>query len=471
MTNPPSIVWLRRDLRLHDHPAFQKARRAGGPVIPLFIYSPDFEGLGAAAKWRLGESVAHLREDLARIGSKLILRRGDPQTVLDDVMAETGARRVVWSRAYDAASIARDAAIKSRLHNQGHEALSVYGTLLFEPWTVETGKGTMFKVYSPFWRAVRDMPVATPYPAITSLNAPAHWPASDELGAWQMGAAMGRGAAVLARHTASGEAAALDKLAAFMDGPIARYKERRDFMAEAATSGQSEHLTTGEISPRQLWHSGQAALAEGKPGAEHFLKELVWREFAWHLMFHTPHIATSNWRPEWDGFAWRGAGDDAVAWQRGHTGIAIVDAAMRELYVTGRMHNRARMIAASFLTKHLLVDWRVGQAWFGECLTDWDAASNAMGWQWVAGSGPDAAPYFRIFNPELQAARFDPDGHYRARWLAHWQETPENTALDFYRAVPKSWGLDPGDRAPAAIIGLAEGRARALMALENSKSK
>ena len=211
----------------------------------------------------------------------------------------------------------------------------------------------------------------------------------------------------------------------------------------------------------QVWHAGWRALQEGAAGAEAFLKELAWREFAHHLVFHSPRIVERNWREEWDGFAWRGDNDDAERWRRGMTGEPVVDAAMRQLYVTGVMHNRARMIVASYLTKHLLTDWRVGQAWFAECLTDWDAASNAMGWQWVAGSGPDAAPYFRIFNPATQASKFDAEGVYRRRWLG--DASPE--ARRYFDAVPLAWRLDPDAPAPAPIISLEAGRARALAAL------
>jgi deoxyribodipyrimidine photo-lyase len=211
-------------------------------------------------------------------------------------------------------------------------------------------------------------------------------------------------------------------------------------------------------------------LHEGAAGAEHFLKELVWREFAWALMHHTPHIAQTNWRPEWEGFSWRGDNADAEAWRRGQTGEPVVDAAMRQMFVTGTMHNRARMIVASYLTKHLLTDWRVGQAWFAQCLTDWDPAANAMGWQWVAGSGPDAAPYFRVFNPATQAENFDPDQTYRRRYVAELSAHPPKPALEFFAAAPLSWRLDPKRPYTRPLISLAEGRARALDAYAQRKA-
>jgi len=260
-------------------------------------------------------------------------------------------------------------------------------------------------------------------------------------------------------------------LGAFLAHRVARYKSDRDRLDMDACSGLSENLTYGEISPRTIWHAGWRALQDGQAQAEDFLKELVWREFAYHLIYHTPRLESENWRPDWDGFPWQGEGDAVQAWRQGRTGIEVVDAAMRELYVTGRMHNRARMLVASFLTKHLLVDWRLGRDWFADCLVDWDPAANAMGWQWVAGSGPDAAPYFRIFNPDTQAQKFDPNAGYRKMWLAEASRTPPQTALDFYKACPRAWKLSPSDTRPIPIIDLKTGRERALAAYHDHREK
>jgi deoxyribodipyrimidine photo-lyase len=281
---------------------------------------------------------------------------------------------------------------------------------------------------------------------------------------------MNRGAAVVAGHQAVGEAAARAKLAAFLEGPVETYAERRDFPGLAGTSRLSENLTYGEIGIREVWHAGLRARDEGRVGAESFLRELAWREFSYHLMHHTPHITSGNWKPDWDGFPWRGDNPEAERWRRGMTGEPFVDAAMREMYVTGTMHNRARMIAGSYLTKHLLTHWRVGQDWFANCLTDWDPAANAMGWQWVAGSGPDAAPFFRIFNPVGQAEKFDADGRYRHRFVAELSQEPGADALGFFDAVPRSWGLSPGQAYPAPVVDLAGGRARALAAYGAGKA-
>jgi deoxyribodipyrimidine photo-lyase len=275
---------------------------------------------------------------------------------------------------------------------------------------------------------------------------------------------MWRGAAVVERHTQAGEAAAETRADAFLAGPVGQYGTARNMVGLRGTSGLSPYLSLGEIGPRRLWHGAVRAGNEGRKGAFTFRKELVWRDFAHYLLYHYPTLPTENWKPEWNAFPWAGDSDKAEAWRRGLTGEPFVDAGMREMYVTGTMHNRTRMIVASYLTKHLMTDWRIGAAWFDDCLTDWDPASNAMGWQWAAGSGPDAAPYFRIFNPATQAETHDPDGAYRRRWIAETAADPGAEALSYFDAVPRSWGLDPKAPYPCPIVDLAEGRTRALAA-------
>ncbi|GAB1479534.1 DNA photolyase PhrA [Paracoccaceae bacterium] len=466
----PLILWFRRDLRLDDLPMLAAALQSGRPLLPVFVLDDETRALGAASLLRLDLALAAFAGRLAAVGSRLILRRGPALEVLQRLVAETGAAGVLWTRGYDPASKARDSAVKAALRAQGLQAESHPGFLLHEPWALQTGQGGPYRVFTPFWKALRLLPVAPALPAPAHLPGPAIWPASDMLADWRLSARMRRGAAVIAAHQSPGEAAALARLSAFADGPMASYAARRDFMAETATSGLSENLTWGEISPRRIWHRGWRAMEEGNPGAETFLKELVWREFAWHLMHHYPEIASRNWKPDWDAFPWRGDSAEAERWRRGQTGEPVVDAAMREMYVTGRMHNRARMIVASYLTKHLLTDWRIGLNWFAECLTDWDPAANAMGWQWVAGSGPDAAPFFRIFNPATQAEKFDPEARYRRRWVAELGRNPGAEALSFFAAAPLSWQLDPARRYPLPMIDLATGRARALAALAEGKA-
>jgi deoxyribodipyrimidine photo-lyase len=463
MPDHPVILWFRRDLRLADNAAMAAA--AGRTVIPVFLYDETVEALGAAARWRLGEGVRRFAEELEAKGSRLILRRGPALETMRSLVADTGADAVHWQRVYDRDGILRDRAVKEGLTSSGIVARSFAGATLFEPWEVRSGSGGPYKVFTPFWRAIREKPVALPLPAPSRLVGPRVWPTGDRLDDWSMGAAMNRGAAVVLRHAGIGEAVARARLSQFLEERLGLYAHGRDYPALGATSGLSENLAWGEISPRMIWCAAMDELRSGRAGAEKFLSELAWREFAWHLMFHFPDMDRTNWRAGWDRFPWRGDNDDAERWRRGITGEPFVDAAMRELYVTGRMHNRARMIAASFLTKHLMTDWRVGLRWFAECLTDWDPASNATGWQWVAGTGPDAAPFFRIFNPRLQAEKFDPDGRYRATWIAagNMKHTTE-VARSYFSAVPRAWGMDSTMAYPAAGIDLAASRDRAISA-------
>ncbi len=461
----PVIWWVRKDLRLADNPALASALALGRPVIPVFILDEVFSRFGAAPLWRFGLGVGHLAERLEALGSRLVLRRGPAADVLAGLVAETGAGSVRCSRAYDPDQVARDRDVKSTLTGLDVDVESLPGHLLFEPWRVATKAGGFFRVYTPFWRAVRDREVGEAIAAPTALTAPDRWPESEALADWRLDAKMGRGAPIVARHAGLGEEAAAARLSRFVAERIGSYADQRDYPGDAGTSGLSENLAWGEISARQCWLAGRRAVTKGAAGAETFMKELVWREFAYHLAWHTPHMLTRNWRESWDAFPWRdGDTPEAQAWKQGRTGIPFVDAAMREMYVTGRMHNRARMIVASFLTKHLMTHWQVGQGWFATCLTDWDPAANAMGWQWVAGSGPDAAPYFRVFNPETQAGKFDAAGTYRARWIAEGAARPSETALSYFEAIPESWRLSAANPYPKQIIDLAEGRARALEA-------
>ena len=464
-----TLVWIRRDFRLSDHAALSAAVKRGGPVIPVFLRDETVDDLGAAPKWRLGLGLEHYAKALEAKGSRLILRSGDARTVIHKLLEETGATAVYWQRAYDPVSVARDTDVKTALKEAGIDAQSFAGHLMFEPWTVETKTGGFYKVYTPFWKSVRNTEVATPLPSPANIPAPQTWPSSERLTDWALDAAMHRGADVVRPYVRLGEAAAQSRLGAFIASKVAEYDATRDLPAVDGTSGLSENLALGEISPAQCWHAGQRAMAEGKSGAETFLKELVWREFAYHLMWHTPRILSDNWREEWSAFPWnedeRRA--EVKAWKQGRTGIRFVDAAMRELYVTGRMHNRGRMIVASYLTKHLMCHWRIGQKWFEDCLIDWDAASNAMGWQWSAGSGPDATPYFRVFNPVTQLDKFDKERRYVSRWIAEEYRNPHADALSFYDAIPQSWTMSPKDSYPDPIVSPENGRNAALSAYQN----
>ncbi|OWU75469.1 deoxyribodipyrimidine photo-lyase [Phaeobacter sp. 22II1-1F12B] len=467
--NTPILLWFRRDLRLSDHPALHAACESGRPVIPVFILDDQAEALGAAPKWRLGLGLECFGKALADKGSRLILRRGRALTQLQALIEETGAGAVYWSRLYDPDAIERDSEAKSDLKAAGIEAKSFGGHLMFEPWTVETGEGSFYKVYTPFWNAVKGRDVEAPLATPSDIPAPGKWPGSDDLEDWNLGAAMNRGADVVRPYVQLGEEAAIARLASFMRDGVADYAKRRDLPGEDGTSCLSENLSLGEISPHRCWAAAERAREDGKAGAETFQKELVWREFAYHLMHHTPRILKENWREKWDSFPWQE--DERLAevkaWKQGRTGVPFVDAGMRELYVTGRMHNRSRMIVASYLTKNLMCHWRIGQKWFEDCLIDWDPASNAMGWQWAAGSGPDASPYFRIFNPVTQLEKFDPDGVYAKAWIAEGQKKPPETALAYFDAIPRRWSMDPGDDYPEPVVGVKEGRQAALDAYEN----
>ncbi|MXU66586.1 cryptochrome/photolyase family protein [Oceanomicrobium pacificus] len=466
-TTSPTLVWFRRDFRLDDNGALAAAAEKGGPVVPVFILDPDVDQLGAAPAWRLEQAIEHFGAVLEGMGSRLILRRGKALDMLRDLVAETGAGAVHWNRYYQPQVVARDREVKAALKEDGLEACSFDGMVLRDPWEVRTQSGDPYRVYSPFWKSLRGMDIPAPRDPPGALPAPDTWPESERLADWGLGGAMNRGAEIVAGHARIGEAAARDRLDEFLDGSVARYAADRNRLDRPdATSGLSEPLAWGEISPRRIFHTVQGRDAAGTKGAEKFLSELGWRDFAWHIHHSFPALAEENWSDGWDNFPWREENDDAEAWQRGLTGEEMVDAAMRELYVTGRMHNRARMLVASYLTKHYLVHWRVGLRWFEHCLIDWDPASNGMGWQWVAGSGPDAAPYFRVFNPALQAEKFDPKGSYRRLYL----DPEADGANAFLRAVPRSWGLGEGARPDTPRISLKDGRDRALGAYEAMKS-
>ena len=425
MNGTPTLVWLRRDLRLADNPALQDALRRGGAVIPVYVDDDAEEGAwrpGAASRWWLHHSLAALNADLQARGSRLILRRGPALATLRALCAESGAAGVVWNRRYEPAVVQRDQRVKSALQTDGVQVASHNGALLAEPWEVSNRDGGPFRVFTPFWRQLMNsLRPAAPLPAPARIPAPPAWPRSAALAdlgflpevIWYRG---------IEAAWQPGEGGAAQRLAAFCATALDGYRDRRERPDLAGTSRLSPHLHFGEISPRQLWQAiGDAESARGLPAAEwrhgKFLAELIWREFAHHLLFHFPHTANEPLHAGFRAFPWREDAAQLAAWQRGRTGIALVDAGMRELWHTGWMHNRVRMVVASFLVKNLRIDWRQGARWFWDTLVDADLASNTLGWQWSAGCGADAAPYFRIFNPDTQARKFDPDGRYRDRWL------------------------------------------------------
>lgn len=447
-----SLVWLRDDLRLADNPALRAAIDRNEPVVVLFILdeeSPGFRPLGGAARWWLHYSLASLTERLKSVGASLVLRRGPAARVLHETVTDTDAGAVFWNRRYGGAERAVDAALKDALRAEGREVTSFAASLLHEPWTVRTGNGTHFSVFTPFWRACLALPAPrAPLPEPRAIDGVRRSPASDDLDDWKLLPTRPDWAEGLRETWEPGEPAARARLRSFLTEDLAAYDDARDVPSAGSTSMLSPRLRWGEISPYTVWQ--EAIAAEGAGG---FLSELGWREFAWHTTYHHPDLATRNLRREFDAFPWpRMKPTHLSAWQRGETGVPFVDAGMRELWRTGFMHNRVRMVAASFLTKNLLIDWRHGEQWFWDTLVDADGANNPFNWQWVAGSGGDAAPYFRIFNPALQAKKFDPQGLYTTQWAADAPRTPivdlgetRKAALAAYDIVKRAGRADAPD--------------------------
>ena len=447
MKHLPTLVWLRLDLRLEDNPALHAAAKRGGPVVPVFIWAPEEEAPwapGGASRWWLHQSLKALDGELRSIGSRLVIRRGPTLESLRALARESGAGAVLWNRRYEPAVIARDAKVKEALRGDGLTVESFNAALLREPWTIENKSGKPFQVFTPFWKHCLALPEpAKPLASPKKMPAPDAWPKSTALEALGL-EPKPDWAAGFRKAWQPGEAGAGAALEGFLKGAIDDYTEQRNRPDVAGTSRLSPHLHFGEISPRQIWH-GLARTAEkrGWPAAKwrgsQFLTEIGWREFSHHLLFHFPRTPGEPLREPFKNFPWRKDAAWLKAWQGGRTGYPIVDAGMRELWATGWMHNRVRMIAASFLVKDLLISWQEGAAWFWDTLVDADLAQNTMGWQWTAGCGADAAPYFRVFNPLLQGGKFDPRGDYVRRWC------PELVKL------PDKWIHQPGE-APAAIL-------------------
>ncbi len=460
------IVWFRHDLRLADNPALAAAVQTGLPILPVYILDDETSGVrapGAASRWWLHHSLAALDADLRAMGSRLVLRRGPAEAVLADLVARCGARAVHWNRLYEIAARERDARIKQAMTDGGIAAASHKANLLFEPWEVKTNAGEPFKVFTPFWRACRLLePPARPLPRPDRLASPPAWPASDPLDSWRLLPRKPDWAGGLRDNWTPGEAGALDRLHRFVDATLPAYRDERDLPARPSTSRLSPHLAFGEVSPRQVWHAATAR--EPSASTEKFLAEVGWREFSNNLIFHFGDLARHNFRRDFDAFPWAPEDERVEAWRRGRTGYPIVDAGMRELWTTGWMHNRVRMIVASFLTKDLMVDWRVGESWFWDTLVDADAANNPAGWQWVSGSGADAQPYFRVFNPVLQGEKFDPDGAYVRRWVPEIASLPASV-------IHKPWTAQDSQarKYPQPVVDHAQARDRALAAFRSLK--
>jgi len=465
----PVVLLFQRDLRVGDNPALTAAVESGAPVIPLFVLDDEAGAWapGAASRWWLHHSLAALRVQLDALGVPLILRRGELAATLLDVTRAVAAKAVFWNRRHEPAAAARERTCEAELLRRGVRVEGFNATLLFEPARVRTREGHPFTVFTPFWRTC--LALATdeaPLPAPRAIRAWDGALASLPLGALELEPAHDWAGEIAAAWT-PGERGAHAQLERFLDERLPGYAAGRDRPDLDATSRLSPHLGFGEISARALRHASLAGAARAPRDTEAFLRQLGWREFSYHLLAHHPDLPDHPLRPEFARLPWR---DDALAmgtWRRGKTGYPIVDAGMRQLWRTGWMHNRVRMIAASFLVKDLLLPWQAGERWFWETLVDADLANNSASWQWVAGCGADAAPYFRVFNPVLQGRRFDPDGSYVRRWIPELARLPDEAVHHPWSASEttlREAGVRLGVTYPTRIVDHAEARARALAA-------
>ena len=451
----PALLWFRQDLRLSDNPALAAALERHAPLIPVFVWAPEEERdwpPGAASRWWLDRSLAALAADLEKRGSRLIVRRGPTEAALRRLFVETGASAVLWNRRYEPAAVARDRDLKAKLRASGLDARSFNGSLLFEPWTIRNSSGEPFRIFTPFWRACMNATVAPASKgAPKRLPSPENWPVSLDRAELRLEPAVDW-AVGLREAWQPGEAGARRQMQRFVTEALAEYPVNRDRPGLPGTSRLSPHLHFGEIGPGEVWRAILGMMNTSQRASEVYLRQLGWREFAHHLLYHHPESPNHALKPQFAGFPWRPHPEYFKAWKLGETGYPLVDAGMRQLWRTGWMHNRVRMVVASFLVKHLLVGWQEGAAWFWDTLVDADLANNTLGWQWAAGCGADAAPYFRIFNPAIQAGKFDPGGDYVHRWV------PELARLA---------SGQPGETYPLPIVDHGEARKRALAALQS----
>ncbi len=469
----PVIVWFRSDLRLADNPALTAACGTGAPIIPVYILDDKNAGAwqrGAASKWWLHHSLSRLADSLKAAGfNDLVLYEGPADQIIPDLVNKTGATAVFWNRCYEPWVIARDKKIKQGLSEQNIEAHSFKAYLLFEPWEIKNKTGGPYKVFTPYSKACLDYGVQRP-----PLPVPKAPPTEKKefvtgIGIgdlrlipdikWYLG---------MEAIWTPGEQGAHDRLDEVLDHIIDDYKNQRDFPAVDGVSRLSPYLHFGEISPSQIW---MAATEKCKSPAP-FLRQLIWREFSYHLLYHFPDFPDESWNPRFKKFKWQKDQETLTLWQKGQTGYPIIDAGMRQLWQTGWMHNRVRMIVGSFLVKNLLIDWREGEKWFWDTLVDADLGNNAAGWQWIAGSGADAAPYFRIFNPVLQGQKFDPDGEYIRTFVPELAKLPNKYIYTPWEAPPlllHEAGVILGKNYPEPVVNLTSSRDRALEAYADTK--
>lgn len=466
-----NIHWFRQDLRIADNPALVNAIKQG-QVLAIYILddsNAEQNAMGAASKWWLNHSLAALNHAL---DNQLNFYYGDAKTILPELCKRFNVKNIHWNRCYEPWRISRDSWLKYHLSTLGTKAHSHNGSLLFEPWQVTKKDGSHYQVFTPYYKTLSALPIsraplATPKtdlllivdPKAKSLQELNLLPSYN----WDEG---------LRDNWQPGELHAQQRLQQFLATGLVNYKQGRDLPAKNRVSRLSASLHFGEISPLQIWHALKNLTSNND--VEHFKRELCWREFSYYLLFHLPHLITENLRPAFDDFAWVNNPQHIKQWQQGKTGYPIVDAGMRELWQTGYMHNRVRMIVASFLVKNLLVDWRIGAAWFWDCLVDADLANNSASWQWIAGSGADAAPYFRIFNPTTQAKKFDSEGEYIKHFLPELQLLPIKYLFEPWEApehILAKANIRLGQTYPTPIVDLKESRQKALDSYEKIKNK
>lgn len=472
MKTNAALIWFRQDLRLEDNPAFEAALEKKTPIIPLYIYAPHEEkdwAPGGATKWWLHHSLVSLNAELKEFGLNLIITKGDSQKILLELIEQFNVTAVYWNRRYEPMAIKRDSSVKELLHGKGIEVKSFNGNLLYEPWTIKNKQGNPFQVFTPFWKTCLmqgDPSQPTPYPKIPTtktvidkalsvedleLLPQIHWDKGIQA-SWKPGAQQAK-----------------KILADFIKNSIEDYKTLRDRPDLPGVSHLSPYLHFGEISPRMIWHTIQKQADTSNESVQGFLRQLGWREFAHHLLYHFPKTPSEPLRQDFSQFPWNDNPEYLKAWQKGLTGYPIVDAGMRELWTTGWMHNRVRMIVGSFLVKDLMIDWQRGAEWFWDTLVDADLANNTLGWQWVGGCGADAAPYFRIFNPITQGEKFDPDGAYVRKWVPEIARLPNKYIHKPWEApelILKANKIQLGMSYPFPIVDHSEARNKALEAFK-----
>lgn len=475
----PLIVWFKHDLRIADHPALHAAAETGRPLIAVYIFDEEVPGewqLGAASKWWLQQSLKSLSRDLEKLGGRLILRRGQYKQVLQSLLSEVRASAIFWNRGYEPYMRSQEEQLSKSLEEQNIQVNTFNGNLLIEPWEISNKQGKYFKVFTHYWNSclkILEPPHPLPKPPkIDFYKGAVH---SDELSDWGLAEENGHRFKEFRNYWQPGETAATNRCHEFLKNALGDYDIKRDFPAEIGTSQLSPHLHFGEISPKMIWQaledsknsSSRAASSKGR-----YLAELGWREFSYYLLYHFPKLPKEPFNERFSNFPWRKNAELLQAWQSGLTGYPVVDAGMRQLWHTGWMHNRVRMIVASFLTKDLLIPWQKGAEWFWQTLVDADLANNSASWQWVAGCGADAAPYFRIFNPALQSKKFDAAGDYIKRWVPELKNLPSkylHAPWEVSSSLLSDYGVVLGKTYPFPIVDHAKARLEALAAFNTCK--